>query len=264
MNKDICIIIPARLASKRFPNKVLQCIAGLPMIEHVRRRCLLSKATTRVYVATCDEQISQVVKSNGGDVIMTSKDHLNGTSRVAEAVRMVDCDHVILVQGDEPLLHPDYLSSLCEVIGENPLVNAWNVSSPIENDYELDQISVVKCAESKSNQILYCSRKNTSQYDFKKNSGYLRKLLGLMAYKKDFLQTLVSIGPGTIEQIEDIEQMRIIENGFELRSMHVPNSLPSVNEPHEITAVMEYLQKDKEQMALLQKILVNEEKVIRL
>lgn len=261
MSKAVCIIIPARLASKRFPSKALHLIAGLPMVEHVRRRCLLSKVTTQVYVATCDEAIAQTVKSNGGDVIMTSKDHLNGTSRVAEAVSRVDCDHVILVQGDEPLLLPDYLLSLYQMIKENPFVDAWNVSSSIENDQELNQISVVKCAESKNNRIVYCSRKNTSQHHSPKKIGYLRKLLGLMAYRKDFLKKLVAMDPGLIEVSEDIEQMRIIENGFELRSLHVSKSLPSVNEPHEITAVMEYLQKDQEQMALLQKILVNDEKV---
>ena len=93
-------IIPAHLASVRFPRKVLHDFHGLPMIEHVRRRALMADGLCAVYVATSDREIADVVRSFGGEVIMTSPNHLNGTTRVAEAAAQLDCSHVILLQAD--------------------------------------------------------------------------------------------------------------------------------------------------------------------
>ncbi len=99
----IIAVIPAHMASVRFPRKILFQFHGLPMIEHVRRRALLSKAFDDVFVATCDEEIASVIRSFGGKIIMTANTHNNGTSRVAEAVKDIECSHVVLLQGDEPL-----------------------------------------------------------------------------------------------------------------------------------------------------------------
>lgn len=82
------------------------------MIEHVRRRALMCSNLSTVIVATCDEEIAEVVQANGGQVIMTSYDHINGTTRVAEAVKQIDCSHVLLLQGDEPLLLPRHVEEL--------------------------------------------------------------------------------------------------------------------------------------------------------
>ena len=105
----IAAIIPARLKSTRFPNKILLPIEGMPMIEHVRRRALMCPVLSEVIVATCDEEIAEVIRAKGGRVIMTSDSHVNGTTRIAEAVAQVDCSHVILLQGDEPLLLPRHI-----------------------------------------------------------------------------------------------------------------------------------------------------------
>ena len=108
-------VIPAHLASVRFPEKILFDIHGLPMIEHVRRRALLANSLTEVYVATCDYRIAEVVTSYGGNVIMTNNLHKNGTTRVAEAIADVDCTHVVLLQGDEPLLLPRHIDSVIKL-----------------------------------------------------------------------------------------------------------------------------------------------------
>ena len=102
-------IIPAHLASIRLPRKILMSIHGLPMIEHVRRRAQLSKKVNKVFVATCDLKIKNCVESFGGEVLMTKKNHINGTSRASEAVRNIDCTHVSVLQGDEPLILPRYI-----------------------------------------------------------------------------------------------------------------------------------------------------------
>jgi len=251
----IIAVIPAHLASVRFPNKILFEIHGLPMIEHVRRRALLSDAISEVIVATCDEAIADVVSSFGGKIIMTSDTHTNGTTRVAEAVKNIECSHVILLQGDEPLLLPRHIDVFTQEIINNPEGDAWNATAPIEIENELDRHSFVKCAVSCGNKIMYCFRRSPCYSDFEVQKQFIRKILGIIAYRKDFLLDITSLPASLIEESEFIEQMRIIENGYSLKSVPVSPSLPSVNEPEEADIVLKYMQNMNEQKLLLDKIL---------
>jgi 3-deoxy-manno-octulosonate cytidylyltransferase (CMP-KDO synthetase) len=244
-------VIPAHLASVRFPRKILFPFHGLPMIEHVRRRALLSKSISEVVVATCDEEISETVRSFGGKVLMTANTHTNGTSRVAEAIKTIDCTHVILLQGDEPLLLPRHLDEFAEAIESNPAGDAWNATGPIESEGELDRHSFVKCIVSQNERILYCFRRTPCHSSFDMQLPFVRKILGIIAYRKDFLLDLMTLPPSRVEQAELIEQMRIIENGFSLKSVHVSPSLPSVNEPEESEIVLNYLKSNEEQKRIL-------------
>jgi 3-deoxy-manno-octulosonate cytidylyltransferase (CMP-KDO synthetase) len=253
----IIAVIPAHMASVRFPRKILFPFHGLPMIEHVRRRALMSKAFEDVYVATCDEEIASVIRSFGGKVIMTANTHTNGTSRVAEAVKEIDCTHVVLLQGDEPLLLPDHVNQLVEAIRRNPEGASWNATGPIELEEELDRHSFVKCAVSESNRIIFCFRRSPAFSDFDKKQTFIRKILGLIAFRKDFLETIVEMPISRIEKYEFIEQMRIIENGYTMTSVPVYPSLPSVNEPEEANIVLEYINNIPEQSKLLNDLLNN-------
>ncbi len=248
-------IIPAHLASVRFPRKILYEFYGLPMIEHVRRRALLSKSISEVYVATCDSEIADAVSQFGGKVIITANTHTNGTSRVAEAVADIDCSHVILLQGDEPLLLPRHIDDFSEGIKKNPDGDAWNATGPINDESELDRHSFVKCAVSLSETILYCFRKTPCYSSFEMQQSFIRKILGIIAYRKDFLLQLCSLPATPIEQAEFIEQMRIVEYGYDLRSVPVSPSLPSVNEPREATLILDYIAHNTEQKSLLDQIL---------
>lgn len=250
----IVAVIPAHLASVRFPRKILFPFHGLPMIEHIRRRALLSDVVSDVYVATCDDEIAEAVRGFGGKVITTANTHTNGTSRVAEAVKDVDCTHVMLLQGDEPLLLPRHMDIFAETIASKPRGDAWNATGPIEHEDELDRHSFVKCAVSSSGRILYCFRRTPCYSAFDVQQSFVRKILGIIAYRKDFLLHLTSLPASPIEQAEFIEQMRIIENGFSLQSVPVSPSLPSVNEPDEAGIVLDYIGHNAEQQALLERI----------
>jgi len=247
----IAAIIPARLKSTRFPNKILLPIEGMPMIEHVRRRALMCPDLSEVIVATCDEEIAEVVRAKGGRVIMTSDSHVNGTTRIAEAVAQVDCSHVILLQGDEPLLLPRHVQSLAQSIQNAPEVPAWNLIGALETQEELDRHSFVKCAITPPQQILYCFRRSPNFSDFNTQLGFVRKMLGIIAYRKDFLLKLTSLPASQIEMAESIEQMRILENGFNLSYVEVAPALPSINEPGELQEVLDLLSADSEQQHLL-------------
>ena len=251
----IIAVIPAHLASVRFPNKILYKFHGLPMIEHVRRRALMSSLIKDVYVATCDKKIADTVEQFGGKVIPTSNKHKNGTTRVAEAVADINCSHVILLQGDEPLLLPRHIDKIAKEIKQDPDNEAWNATGPIEKSEELDRNSFVKCLVSDLGNILYCFRRSPCYSNFEIQQKFTRKILGLIAYKKEFLLHLTSLEESPIEQAEYIEQMRIIENNYKLKSVKMNTSLPSVNEPHEAKIVLDYIEDSSEQKQILERIL---------
>ena len=256
MTVAIAAVIPAHMASVRFPGKILQDIHGLPMIEHVRRRALLCNGLSSVWVATCDHQIADVIKSFGGDVIFTSNVHTNGTSRVNEAVNSIECSHVIVLQGDEPLLLPRHINSLVEVISTQPQIEAWNLTGSIENSEELDRHSFVKCIVSKSNRILHCFRRSPFYSSTNGCLPIVRKILGVIAYRKSFLKALCFSDPTPIEALEFIEQMRILETDHFLYSLSVEPGLPSVNEPLELDIVLNYLAQNIEQLEVLKAITI--------
>lgn len=257
MNHDIvkiAAIIPARLKSTRFPKKILLPIHGLPMVEHVRRRALLCPALTEVIVATCDEEIADVVHANGGRVIMTNEGHINGTTRIAEAVAKIDCTHALLLQGDEPLILPRHVEALTKAVVSEPDVAVWNLVGPLDSPEELDRHSFVKCAVAAPHDVLYCFRRSPNFSDFSTQKAFVRKMLGIIAYRKDFLLKLTSLPPSPIEVAESIEQMRILENGFGLSYVEVTPALPSINEPSELQDVLDCFSEDAEQQALLKAI----------
>ena len=186
---------------------------------------------------------------------MTADTHNNGTTRVAEAASEIDCSHVILLQGDEPLLLPRHIDIFSREILNNPDFDAWNATGPIEVKSELDRHSFVKCSVSPSNKILYCFRRSPCYSDFDKTKFFVRKILGIIAYRKDFLEQIAGLPESLIEQTEFIEQMRILENGYHLQSVPVDVSLPSVNEVEEANIVLDYIQKSDEQKELIELIL---------
>ncbi len=234
--RPICMI-PARLASKRFPRKLLAPFRGQPILEHTRRRALLVQGLERVIVATCDKEIERLVINNGGEVIMTGDHHPNGTSRVAEAIKSVDCTHVILVQADEPLIMPEHVETMMSAIRCNPNVDVFNAVGPLNDDEELNQVSSVKCALAMNGDILYCFRQSPAIAQGLEQRLYMRKLLGLIAFRKEFLLSFSDLPETTISQSELIEQMKLLQNGITLRSVELDEAVPGVNEPSDMVLI---------------------------
>ena len=252
------IVIPARLESSRFPNKILYPLHGIPMIEHVRRRCLMATSISEVFVATPNIEIKKEVEANGGKVIMTSDSHDNGTSRVAEAIRKIDCENVILVQGDEPLIFPNELDQMCLHIEQSSdKYYAWNGVSPIEHQDDLADKSIVKCSII-NGRICFCFRKSPSIAPFDKQKNSFKKVMGLIAFKKSFLIDFSIKKKTPLESMESIEQLRIIENEFILTPISFKKNFPSVNLPKDVPLVLEILEQEREQNELLRKISKNQ------
>ncbi|MBF0135383.1 MAG: 3-deoxy-manno-octulosonate cytidylyltransferase [Magnetococcales bacterium] len=213
----IVAIIPARYASTRLPGKPLADIAGKPMIQHVYERAAQARLD-RVLVATDDERIQQAVLAFGGDVIMTSPDHPSGTDRVAEAARTLEADLIVNVQGDEPLLHPHMLDQLLEPMRTDSTIPMGTLAHPLTDPIDFFSADVVKVVCNREGFALYFSRAPIPFARDQKGvaSGVLRHI-GLYVYRADFLQHFARMNPTPLEQMEKLEQLRALENGFPLR-----------------------------------------------
>ena len=167
----IVAIIPARMASNRYPGKPLIEIENLPMLEHVRRRTLMCKGFSDVIVATCDIEIKDTIESFGGTVVMTSDMHEVATDRIVEAAQSVDCTHVVNVQGDEILIYPPDLELMVKAIESEPGGDVWNAVGKVMSVDDLIEPSIVNSVVTKNNYIIFFSR-DFSNFGSRKNDKF--------------------------------------------------------------------------------------------
>ena len=252
----VAAIIPARMNSSRFPRKALLRMEGLPMVEHVRRRALRCAGFSDVVVATCDQEIADVIRGYGGRCVMTSPDHPTASDRVAEAMGQLDCTHVVNVQGDEILVLPGDLERLVQAIEAQPELPAWNALGKLERAEELSDPSLVKCVISGSRRILYCSR-NFVWLGEKLGADFhpVRMILGILGFRRDFLERYGKMPRGPLECAEPIDQTRVIEHDVVLQGVEFSKGYPGINVPREAEVVQRLLSEDPAQQAMLQEIL---------
>jgi 3-deoxy-manno-octulosonate cytidylyltransferase (CMP-KDO synthetase) len=250
----IGIIIPARIASVRLPGKPLLDIFGLPMIEHVRRRALLSSLPNNVIVASGDVEIISVVEAFGGTATKTFQEHANGLSRVAEVVNQLDFSHLIVLQGDEILMLPKQLNLLISKISANPEIDFWNGICPIESADELDDPSIVKCTLKTNQCIQTMFRKTPLTSPISTQMSLVKKINGLFAISRGFLKEVVKHSSTPIESTESIEQMKILELSKDIATFDMEKNYPSINLPKDVASVIEVLSCDEEQIEILTQI----------
>ena len=230
------VIIPARISSTRFPGKILHKINGLPMIEHVRRRALLSSKVDQVLIATCDTEIENVINNFGGKVIMTSSDHKNGTQRASEASKYIESDYVILLQGDEPCIIPNMLDNLISQITNEKGI-FYNAVCPVRNKKTLYDKSSVKCAIDSNIIIQNCFRISPYSSPFSSQKLFIFKMLGLMAFEYNFLKKINYTASSNLAEIESIEQLNILYNKTIIKPFFINHDLPSVNYKKDLDSV---------------------------
>lgn len=249
----VAVVIPARMASSRFPGKPLLKVRGLPMVEHVRRRALRCGRFTQVVVATCDEAIARVVRQAGGQVVMTSPAHPAATDRVAEAAQRMDCTHVMNIQGDEILVLPQDLERMAAAMEQRPEVAYWNAVAQIETPSELSNRSIVKCVVSRSERILYCSRDFSGLRGLERGPlDPLRKVLGILGFRKEALQEYLRLARTPMEIAESLDQSRLLEHDRTLQGILFRHGHPGINQPEEVPGVEACLDRDPLQRAVLE------------
>jgi 3-deoxy-manno-octulosonate cytidylyltransferase (CMP-KDO synthetase) len=212
------------------------------MIMHVVNRASRAKFVARVIVATDDERIFQAVQSYGGEAQMTSAEAQSGTDRIAEVAARLDCDLVVNVQGDEPLIEPSTIDAAIEPLLENREIHISTTSEPISSVADVFNPNVVKVVTDADGFALYFSRSpipclrpgagETLEQLLENDTTLLnnyRKHSGLYAYRNEFLQTFTRLQPSRLERLECLEQLRALENGFRIRVVNVAHRSTGVD-----------------------------------
>ena len=151
-------VIPARMGSSRFPGKPLAKLLGRTMLEHIYKRVTLSNALDATYIATCDEEIRQAAQSFGAAVIMTADTHERASDRVAEAVAGIDAELIVMVQGDEPMTHPEMIDAAVAPFRDDPQLGCVNLVRRIENEVDFYDVNTIKVVLNQQGDALYMSR----------------------------------------------------------------------------------------------------------
>jgi 3-deoxy-manno-octulosonate cytidylyltransferase (CMP-KDO synthetase) len=208
------IIIPARLQSSRLPRKVLLDICGKSLIQRVYEKVQESQKAQRIIVATDSNEVAKVVEDFGGEVFMTSDKHKSGTDRVAEVTQNLDVDFVVNVQGDEPLISPDLIDKIVDMFENDKNVLFGTAKHKISEE-EANDSHIVKVVTDVEENGIYFSR---SRIPFHRDGGdeYFQHI-GIYGYKKEFLEIFTKLPHGKLEEMEKLEQLRAIENGFKIR-----------------------------------------------
>ncbi|NOZ60395.1 MAG: 3-deoxy-manno-octulosonate cytidylyltransferase [Calditrichaeota bacterium] len=240
-------IIPARYQSTRFPGKPLARIAGKPMIQRVYERASLAKLLDDVIVATDDERILGAVKKFGGRAEMTSPQAANGSERIAEVARGLDCDLVVNIQGDEPLIDAEVIDQLVRLMADNADAPVGTLVRKIESAKDLLNPNIVKVVVDKNWYALYFSRAVIPfQRDGAERSEWPRKSVyywhvGIYIYRRNFLLKFVDLPPSALEKAEQLEQLRMLENGYRLKVALTDKIAMGVDVPEDIAKVERYL-----------------------
>jgi len=212
-------VIPARYASTRLPGKPLLEIAGRPMIEHVYRRAALARSVEAVIVATDDERIAAVVRAFGGRAQLTSSAHPSGTDRLAEVAATLDCDLVVNVQGDEPLIEPAMIDEATAPFAGDPALQMSSLRRRFDPGADLTNPNVTKVVVDREGYALYFSRAPIPVDRSAPGavSAYAFKHIGLYAYRREFLLTLARLPATPLERLECLEQLRVLEHGYRIK-----------------------------------------------
>jgi 3-deoxy-manno-octulosonate cytidylyltransferase (CMP-KDO synthetase) len=241
---EVVIVIPARFGSTRLPGKPLVSLAGQPMIQRVYERAKMATLADRVMIATDDERIVKAVESFGGAARMTRLDHRTGTERVAEVAAHEKGDIFVNVQGDEPLLDPAAVDTAVNALLEEPPAAVATVATSIKTPADIMDPNVVKTVLDFDNNALYFSRAPIPWVRDTTSKMQVRHLkhLGLYVFQREALLEYPTLPQGELERIEQLEQLRWLENGWKIRVAEVEHDAVSVDVPEDIARVEKLLQ----------------------
>lgn len=238
-------IIPARYASTRFPGKPLALLGGKPVIQHVYEK--VAAVLGAAYVATDDERIYDVVKSFGGQVVMTRTDHKSGTDRIEEAIEKIggEWDVVVNVQGDEPFVAKNQLDTICHCF-DDPTTQIATLGKPFESMEAVQNPNSPKIVVDNMGFAMYFSRSVIPYVRGKEMSSWLThypflKHLGIYAYRKDVLRQVTQLPQSSLELAESLEQLRWLQNGFKIKVGTTDVETVGIDTPQDLERAEEFL-----------------------
>lgn len=246
---NIIGIIPAKMASKNFPNKPMADINGMPMIGHVYNRVKLCNDITDVYVATADKEIKDYIKSIGGQCIEMPESMISATDRVAEAVKKVEqesqkkYDFVVMVQPDEPLVTPDMIGRAISPMIINNTLNITCLMDEIISEEVFNDRNEIKVVADVNNNAMFLSREPIPTAS--KGMTFPRmKMVGVSVFRREFLSQFNVMLSTPLENAEGIDLIRILENGIKINMTLSDQTTHSVNKPTDLEMVKALMKKD--------------------
>lgn len=240
----VVAIIPARMGSTRYPGKPLCDIHGMTMIEHVYRRTAMSDAVDETYVATPDAEIEDETERFGGKAISTGK-HTRATDRVAEAAEGLDADVVVVMQGDEPLVYPDMLDDAIAPIRDGD-ARVTNLAKPIPDEAEYGDPNNVKVVVDEDWDALYFSRSPIPNvYEGSYADAPIYHQVCVIPFEREFLFEFTSMEETPLEQIESIDMLRLLENGYDVRLVETERDTYPVDTPEDHEKVTQMMADDE-------------------
>jgi 3-deoxy-manno-octulosonate cytidylyltransferase (CMP-KDO synthetase) len=243
-------IIPARMKSSRLPGKAMKKIFNLPMIGHVYYRSKLSKVLNDVYVATCDDVIKNYINSINGKVIMTSKNHKRAVDRTAEALTKIEkitkikADLIVMIQGDEPILNPQMINLVVNVLKENKGVQISNLFTVLNSTKEVQDPNRVKVVVDDHNNAIYFSREKISTIKKKRKKIYYKQG-NIFCFRKKALRYFINLKPSNLEKVESVDMNRLIENRYKVKMVRTNLNTVNVDNYKDLQRAKKAMKKDR-------------------
>jgi len=243
--KIVCII-PARFASQRLPGKPMLTIANAPLNEWVNRRACKVEGFDTVIVATDSNIIYDHIISIGGRAVMTPEELPSGTDRVAYTAKDMDAEIIVNLQGDEPLITPDVLEKVCDVFSD-PQVRIATPVTRIKSVEDLTDPNLARVVLDHDGNALYFTRavipfyRDKNKYEEWLHNHPYYKQIGIYAYRKDFLLHITSLEPGQLEKVEKLEQLRVLEHGYKIRTVISDYQSRSVDTEEDLIEMNEFI-----------------------
>lgn len=241
--KKIIAVIPARYAATRFPAKLMQILGNKPVIAHTYDAAKNSGLFNDVIVVTDSEIIFNEITNRGGKAMMSVKEHESGTDRIAEAVRELDVDVIVNVQGDEPFIQKEPLEKLVRLFDDEK-VQVASLMRRFENNTDVQNPNMVKVVTNKNGKALYFSR---SPIPYQRDENFTANYflhVGVYAFTKEALLTFTTWPQSIVEQTEKLEQLRFLDNGFDIYMAETSYKNIAIDTPEDLKAAEEILKRD--------------------
>lgn len=240
---NIIAVIPARLQATRFPKKLMQDLAGKPVIVQTYLAVEKTKLFSQVYVVTDSQEIFDEVKKYGANAIMSQKEHQSGSDRIAEAVENLPADIVVNVQGDEPFINEESLKDLLQVFVQDVdnQVDLASLMIPIFDEEQIRNPNNVKVVTDNKNFALYFSRSVIPFQRGEANSHFTyKKHIGVYAFRKSALMDFYKLPPSPLEENEKLEQLRYLENGKRIKMVQTHTQSIGIDTPEDLEKAREF------------------------
>ena len=233
------------MGSSRFPGKPLAQLLGRPMLEHVYKRVALSKMLSATYIATCDEDIRLAAENFGASVIMTSDSHERASDRVAEAIADIDAELIVMVQGDEPMTHPDMIDAAVAPFHNDPQLGCVNLVSKIDNETDFRDANTIKVVMNQMDDAIFMSRQpipTLAKSGFAQTAAY--KQVCIIPFRRAMLHKYTRLPATPLEQLESVDMLRLIEHGYRVKMIHTTFDTQAVDTEADLLRVAKLMEVD--------------------